>query len=220
MVESTRKKIGYNIKYLGLLLRDDWSLRDHLEKIAIKAEITVNKLNKLMANKKGPSESKRKLYQNVANSVLLYGAPVWAEEVNEFPNMVRKIRAVQRKISLRVIRAYRTVSLEVALVLTGNPPIELQEAKLRAVYVRKREAAGNGIRITENGLNIILKQEQDKLVTRWREKIRIRADTGRGFNLEILSYIKDWVGGKHGELTYQATQLVQDTDASGDTPIE
>lgn len=50
------------------------------------------------------------MYQNVANSILLYGAPVWAEEVGQILNIGRKARAVERNISRRVIRVYRTVS--------------------------------------------------------------------------------------------------------------
>lgn len=94
MIENSRIPLKYNMKYLGILVRDDWSIRDHFEKIIIKAELTSNKLMRLMLNKKGPSEKKRKLYQNVANSVILYGAPVWAEEVGDFPNMAKKVRAV------------------------------------------------------------------------------------------------------------------------------
>lgn len=110
MIENTRIVIGNNLKYQGMMVRDDWSLTDHLEKTVMKVEITADKLNRLMTNKKEPSERKRKLYQNVANSILLYGAPVWAKEVGQFPNIGRKARAVERNISLRVIRVYRTVS--------------------------------------------------------------------------------------------------------------
>lgn len=63
--------------------------------------MTINKLGRLMMNKKGPSEKKRKLYKNIINSIILYGAPVWAK-VTECPNIAKKIRAMQRKISLRV----------------------------------------------------------------------------------------------------------------------
>lgn len=188
-IESTRITIGNNIKYLGMLVRDDWSIRDHLERIVIKTEITVTKLNRLMTNKKGPSERKRRLYQNIANSIMLYGAPVWTEEVDEFPNIARKVRVVQRKVSLRVIRAYRTVSQEVAQVLAGNPPIELRAGdKLRAMYLRKKVAKEEHIRITDNGLNIIRRQEHEKLVKKWREKLIEKADTGKGFSLEIKHY--------------------------------
>lgn len=90
MIESTRISIGSSIKYLGMTVSDDWSINDHLEKTASRAEIIVNKLGKIIINKKGPTEKKRKLYQNVINSVLLYGAPVWAEEANERPKIANK----------------------------------------------------------------------------------------------------------------------------------
>lgn len=65
----------------------------------------MGKLGRLMANKKGPSEKKRRLYSNVINSIVLYGAPIWAEEAGNTPKIVQSIRSVQRRASLRVIRA-------------------------------------------------------------------------------------------------------------------
>lgn len=141
--------MNYNIKYLGLTIRDDWSVRDHLEKVAIKVEITINKLGRLMATKKGPSEKKRKLYKNITNSIILYGAAVWAKELNERPNISKKIHALQRKILLRVIRAYRTVSQDIALVLARNPSVEIQAAKMEAVYTKNKVAVEGNVRITD-----------------------------------------------------------------------
>lgn len=161
-----------------------------------------------MVNKRRPSEKKRKLYKNIINSIILYGAPIWTKEVNEYPNIAKKIHVRQRKTSLRVIRAYRTVSQEMALVLAGNPPVELQAAKLEAVYTRKKVAAEGNVRITDRGLAIIRKQEQDRLVKRWRSKVKERANTGKGFNWEILSCLQEWVERSHGELTYYATQII------------
>lgn len=139
---------------------------------------------------------------------MLYGAPVWAEEVNEFPNMGKKLRAIQRKISLRVVRAYRTVSLEVALVLACNPPFELQVDKLRAVYLRRNEGIKEQIRITEYGLQVIRSQEKERMMGKWKKELTVKAGTGRGFNMDILSCMKEWECREHGELTYQATQLI------------
>lgn len=82
-----------------------------MEKNAVKTGIVANNLSRLMLNKKGPTEKKRRLYQNVTSSILLYRAPIWTEEVNLFPKIVNKIWSIQRKVALRVIKAYRTVSL-------------------------------------------------------------------------------------------------------------
>lgn len=205
-IENTRIKLGNTINYLGITVRDDWSIKDHLERTVNKAESVVNKLSKLMLNKKGPSEKKRRLYQNITNSVLLYGAPVWV--INKFSRLTKKVRALQRKVAIRVIRAYRTVSEEMAPMLARNPPAELQAGKLKAVYDRKRAAGDENIRISDRGLSIIRKQENDRMINKWRLKLVEKADTGRGFSLEVLSCFKEWVGRNHGELTFQATQLI------------
>lgn len=68
-IEDSRIVLGHSLKYLGITVRDDWSIKDHLEKTAIKAGIIANNLSRLMLNKKGPTEKKRRLYQNVINSV-------------------------------------------------------------------------------------------------------------------------------------------------------
>lgn len=73
--------------------------------MAIKAGWTITRLSRLIANKKGPSEKKRRLYRDVINSILLYGAPIWADEMREFPRLGAKIRSLQRKTAIRIVRA-------------------------------------------------------------------------------------------------------------------
>lgn len=103
VVEDTRIKVGVNINYLGIRVRDDWFIRDHMEEVVGRAERVADSLSRIMLNKKGPTEKKRKLYQNVVNSVLLYGAPVWAEEISEFPRIAKRARALQRRVAIKVI---------------------------------------------------------------------------------------------------------------------
>lgn len=38
--------------------------------------------------------------------------------------------------------------------------------------------------------------------------MRQKANTGRGVNWEIVSCFKEWMGRNHGELSFQATQLI------------
>lgn len=70
VIEDRRIELKYSMKYLGMTIRDDWSIREHLEKTAIKAGIVVDKLGRILLNKKGPTEKKRRLYQNVVNSCM------------------------------------------------------------------------------------------------------------------------------------------------------
>lgn len=126
------------MNYLEISVRDDCSIVEHLRRTAVKASTVVTKLGRLLFNKKGPTEKKRMLYQNVVNSIMLYGAPVWAEEIREYPRRAKELWAVQKRIALRVIKAYRTVSKDMALFLARSPPIELQAGKLSAVYGRRK----------------------------------------------------------------------------------
>lgn len=66
---------------------------------------------------------------------LLYAAPVWTiavSKTSKFRNIKPKS---QRSIALRVIRAYRTVSIDVASLLSEMPPanlLALERIRIRA----------------------------------------------------------------------------------------
>ncbi|KAF0741942.1 Retrovirus-related Pol polyprotein from type-1 retrotransposable element R1, partial [Aphis craccivora] len=62
---------------------------------------------------------------SVVESQLLYAAPVWGDRVRASARSVSHLVRAQRLIALRVIRAYRTVSDEAALLLAGMPPADL-----------------------------------------------------------------------------------------------
>lgn len=94
------------------------------------------------------------------------------------------------------------------MVLAGNTPIELQAGKLKAVYLRKKEGLEIQSRLTVSCMKTIRKQEHEKMMVKWRKKLIVKAGTGRDFNMEILSCMKEWVCRGHGELTYEATQLI------------
>lgn len=63
---------------------------------------------------------------------------------------------------MRVIRAYKTVSIETSLIMARNPPVELLAAKLKAVYDRKKTGTSRNVIITERGMNLIRRQEHEK----------------------------------------------------------
>lgn len=176
-----------------------------METVAKIAEGVMGKIGRLMANKKGPSEKKRKLYCNIVNSIVLYGAPIWAEDVKENPKIVKQIISVQRRAALRVIRAYKTVSIE--LIVARNPPVELLAAKMKAVYDRKKIGVNRDIIITERGMNLIRKQEHGKMVKAWKERVKESVRKGK-VKGEFLTCFDEWMEREYGELTFRATQVV------------
>ena len=71
--------------------------------------------------------------------VLLYGAEIWADSLDrEYrKNMIGKI---QRTAALRISSAYRTVSENAVLVISGTNPIDLlaKERKKMCIMKKKR----------------------------------------------------------------------------------
>jgi hypothetical protein len=56
---------------------------------------------------------------------LLYASPVWVESIKKEFNRAKFVR-VQRLISLRIAKAYCTVSHEALCILTGKTPTNIK----------------------------------------------------------------------------------------------
>ncbi len=98
------------LKYLGLWFNDKLTFKEHAKRTAAKAERIVASISRLRSNLRGPSEGKRKLLANIATSVLLYGAPIWADVINARQYRRTEMVSVQQKATLRCVSAYRTIS--------------------------------------------------------------------------------------------------------------
>ena len=101
------------LKYLGVTIDSRLSFREHLKSVAIKASTVCNALSRILPNTGGARQKRRVLLANVVSSIMLYGAPIWAEETRI--SYRRKVNSVYRLSALRVSCAFRTVS-EVAFV--------------------------------------------------------------------------------------------------------
>jgi len=71
-------------------------------------------------------------------SVLMYGAPVWAGDITRSRKLRERLAAVQRRVALRVICAYRTVSGDAAAILAGLLPGDILAESYRATYLTFR----------------------------------------------------------------------------------
>jgi len=78
-----------------------------------------------MPNVNGPGQWKRRLLESVTESQILYASPVWYNTVAASARTRRNLVRPQRAAAIRVIRAYRTISDEAALVLAAMPPVDL-----------------------------------------------------------------------------------------------
>lgn len=123
--------------YLGIV--DKLCLfKAHIKKATQKADRVGVSLARLMPNVGGPREAKRRLLVSVVHSVLLYGAPSWAHTLDLVPGNVNLLNRSQRKVLLRKICAYRTVSGAATTVLAGIPPADLLARERETEYSRRR----------------------------------------------------------------------------------
>ncbi|KAJ8961714.1 hypothetical protein NQ318_021314 [Aromia moschata] len=105
-----------------------------------------------MPNIGGPSASKRKLLASVVHSQILYVAPVW-HRVTQNKKLIRKLARIQRRVSIRICSAYKTISTEGVGVIAGIPPIDLMiQERVETYDIEQRNTA------------------KTTLMARWQEK--------------------------------------------------
>lgn len=119
---------------------------------------TAKALSRLMPNIGGPSQNKRSLLSSVVLSKVLYAAPVWAEVATKTAKNREIMTRSLRPTLLRIIRAYRTVSTEGALVLAGIPPVDLLATERKRIRQRIEEdedsTPPSNIKRQERGITI------------------------------------------------------------------
>ncbi|KAF0768227.1 Reverse transcriptase domain-containing protein [Aphis craccivora] len=110
-----------------------------------------------MPNVGGPAQCKRSLLMSVVHSRLLYGAAVWADEVQKVAKYQNIMLQSQRCAAVRVARCYRLVSDMAALVLARMPPVTVQAAVLKRAAALKNE-----------GVILSAKLKEDDTLSRWQ----------------------------------------------------
>ncbi|XP_030766695.1 uncharacterized protein LOC115890565 [Sitophilus oryzae] len=128
------------------------------------------------------SESKRKTLACVMQSQTLYTAPVWNNATNN-KVLTRKLTRVQRLMSIRVTRTYRTISAEAFGVIAAIPPIDLLINERAKIYNGQNRATA-----------------QNSLRANWQERCR-SSTTGR-WTHRIITNISNWQNRRYGEVDY------------------
>lgn len=82
---------------------------------------------------------KGKLIRSVVVSILLFGAPNWADKMSKTGE--KELLKTQRKINLRIASTYSTISIETSQVLADYPSIDLLANERRDVYIAKHTTA-------------------------------------------------------------------------------
>lgn len=187
VIRSTKQ-----VKYLGVQLGHNMNMYAHLKYVTGKAEKAAAALGRLMPNIGGPKPEKRKVLASVVNSILLYCAAFWYGCL-EKPTCRRLVERAQRKILIRVVSAYRTVSTRALQVLAGAIPIHL--------LARESQYAQNIFTVGEKRL--VRAGTLVEWQTEWDAEFTVAQWTKR-----LLPHIKPWIHRPHGAVDFHLTQFL------------
>lgn len=93
-------------------------------------------------------------------SIILYGAPNWAETITRNRQIKKKLKKIQRKVALQIISAYRTVSHNVTAILAGQIPLDILAKEYARVYIRTCAIKEERIIMTARIQNAIRSEER------------------------------------------------------------
>jgi hypothetical protein len=100
------------MRYLGLIIDSHWTFGPHCELLVPRVTTAANALRGLLPNSGGVGSGVRRLYEGVILSRVLYGAPVWAQDLMGNRSSRTLVRRQQRTTAIRIARGFRTISNE------------------------------------------------------------------------------------------------------------
>ncbi|CAB0031184.1 unnamed protein product [Trichogramma brassicae] len=176
---------------LGIQLDARLTFNDHLIAASEKASKVAGALSQIMSTIGGSRSSRRRLYANVINSILLYGTPIWSCGPGARAGL-RRAEAIHRRACLRVISGRPHLSYDAAYVLASIPPLALLADERSRLHQRHHEDAR-----TEEG---------QETLRRWQSQWD-RSPKGR-WTHRLIPNIRSWIERRYGEVDYHLTQLL------------
>ncbi|CAK1602630.1 unnamed protein product [Parnassius mnemosyne] len=140
------------IKLLGFTIDEKLTFNTHVSNVCKKAIGIYKQLCKAAKVSWGlHPEVIRVIYLATVEPIILYAASVWAQAAKKL-GIIKQLAVVQRGIAQKLCKAYRTVSLNSALVLAGILPLDLRvphaglEGNERADRLAKEAAKNSKVR--------------------------------------------------------------------------
>lgn len=183
------------IKYLGVYIDWQGTFGAHVKYVCNKAASRISALSRLLPNTRGPGEVKRRMLIGVVQSILLYAAPIWQGvlRIKKYENL---LISTQRKILLRSISAYRTISAIAAQAIAGSPPINLLISERERLYHRED---GN-----VESRKII---EREVTLESWQQSWILNGDKAR-WTKKIIPNLVIWTKCAHRKTDHYLTQAL------------
>ncbi|XP_045777032.1 uncharacterized protein LOC123875323 [Maniola jurtina] len=130
--------LSNEIKLLGVVIDRKLTFNAHVASVCKRAVAFYHQLARAAKVSWGlHPEVIRTIYVAVVEPVVLYAASVWAPAVDRL-GIRKQLNVVQRGFAQKLCRAYRTVSLNAALLLAGILPLDLRVREAAALYEARK----------------------------------------------------------------------------------
>lgn len=150
------------------------------------------------------------MYAAIVHSIALYGAPIWAQEMQMDGAIKAMVHRAQRTMAIRASRCYRTVSFRAATVLSGIPPLEYvaaayRQAYLRVKMLRRRSGPQN---VTKREVALIRLQCRENMMAVWSRELEENNGAGRRVVEAVKPHLAEWMENRKGAVTFHMAQVL------------
>ena len=136
----------------------------------------------------------------------LYGAPVWSRSLKKKGR--ETLHRMQCIMTIRAVRAYRSVSFRAAVALAGMIPLDLQAAAKAKVYRRVWRLKLNGDVQWEEIVNL-RKVARNRALRKWKAELEGSGAGRKRMIGAVLANWDQWQGcARRPGLTYRVTQVL------------
>jgi hypothetical protein len=140
---------------------------------------------------------------------MLYGAPVWAEDVAKDKLLCHQLHEVQRRIAIRVCCGYRAIAGPAAMLLARVVSFELTALAYRRVYLEIRDRRLQDSVLTHRARELLRSRAKDTAINRWKDKFLKPRQTYEKRTLKaIMPYFHLWIERGRGGLSFHMTQAL------------
>ncbi|GFS52425.1 reverse transcriptase domain-containing protein [Trichonephila clavipes] len=137
------------LKYLGVVLGSKFCWKQHVLHLSNKCEKIMLGLNKVARNSfEIKSNVSSLIYKQGIVPFICYGSQIWGSALKKKINC-RLLRKIQRRILLRVISRYRTISYEAVFAISGFPPIDIFIIRNNEFKIAKKNCTNKSLRVSE-----------------------------------------------------------------------
>ncbi len=142
-------KIENSFKHLGITIDSRLTFREQANQVSRKATQLVNKLLSFAKNEFGLNhKALHTIYMGSVLPIISYALSVWAHAIDR-QFVIQPLASLQRRVAIRIIKGYRTISIDAANVLAKLTPIDLYLKGRAVIYFAKKPISN---RLTEDYL--------------------------------------------------------------------